>query len=248
MDTKFPFWEYPKIWITNKMMSQTEKKDLKGTGVADPFRASKIDIDVSKMIAENISCLVDKKTSVILISVTDQDPMVAAIIADTIQSRLQYYITDYRTKKARNDMKYYTKLYNEARSAYLKAQKKYASFCDSNQDVVLESFQAKRDELENDMQSAFTLMSQMSTQVQAAKAKVQERTPAYTMIQSPKMSYKASSMSRAAIVLITVFVAIMINAFWVLFLRDIVCKKKAGAKSERGGDTSVSSDEDTDKQ
>lgn len=105
------------------MMSQTEKKDLKGTGVADPFRASKIDIDVSKMIAENISCLVDKKTSVILISVTDQDPMVAAIIADTIQSRLQYYITDYRTKKARNDMKYYTKLYNEARSAYLKAQK-----------------------------------------------------------------------------------------------------------------------------
>lgn len=248
MDTKFPFWQYPKIWLSNKMMSQTEKKDLKGTGVADPFRASKIDIDVSKMIAENISCLIDKKTSVILISVTDQDPMVAAIIADTIQSRLQYYITDYRTKKARNDMKYYTKLYNEARSAYLKAQKKYASFCDSNQDVVLESFQAKRDELENDMQSAFTLMSQMSTQVQAAKAKVQERTPAYTMIQSPKMSYKASSMSRAAIVLITIFIAIMINAFWVLFLRDIVRKKKTGAKSESDGDASVSSDEDTDKQ
>ena len=122
-------------------------------------------------------------------------------------------------------MKYYTRLYNEARKSYLNAQKKYASFCDSNQDVVLESFQAKRDELENDMQLAFNLMSQMSTQAQTAKAKVQERTPAYTMIQSAKMPYKASSMSRAMIVLITLFVALMINAFWVLFLKDIVLKK-----------------------
>lgn len=65
----------------------------------------------------------------------------------------------------------------------------------------------------------------MSTQAQTAKAKVQERTPAYTMIQSAKMPYKASSMSRAMIVLITLFVALMINAFWVLFLKDIVLKK-----------------------
>lgn len=40
-----------------------------------------------------------QKTSVISISVMDQDPMVAAILADTLQSRLQQYITEYRTKK-----------------------------------------------------------------------------------------------------------------------------------------------------
>lgn len=247
LDTKFPFWDYPKIWLTEKFMSKSEKNDLDKTAVPDSFRASKIDIDVSKCIAENITCLVDKKTSVIMITVTDQDPMVAAIIADTLQSRLQYYITDYRTKKARNDMKYYTRLYNEARKSYLNAQKKYASFCDSNQDVVLESFQAKRDELENDMQLAFNLMSQMSTQAQTAKAKVQERTPAYTMIQSAKMPYKASSMSRAMIVLITLFVALMINAFWVLFLKDIVLKKKLKEESANDNESTAQADDNTHK-
>ena len=55
-----------------------------------------------------------------------------AIIADTIQNRLQTYIIEYRTKKARTDYKYYTQLYNEAKVKYNKAQKTYASFCDAN--------------------------------------------------------------------------------------------------------------------
>lgn len=234
-DTKFPFWDYPKLWL-EKLKSKQDIADMKKPAKPDPFRASKIELDVCSVVGENVSCLIDKKTSVILISVTDQDPMVAAIVADTIQSRLQYYITEYRTKKAKNDLKYYTKLYRDAKGEYLKAQKKYASFCDANQDVILESFQAKRDELENDMQTAFTLMTQMSTQVQNARAKIQERTPAYTMIQSPKMAYKPSSMPRLMIVIITVFIAIMINALWVLFLKDVLSKKKSVVTSD--GDTS----------
>lgn len=226
-EQKIPFWEYPGVWLTEMTMSSKERKDMKGNDAKDPFRTSKINMDVAKAIGGNISCLIDKKTSVILVSVEDQDPMVAAIIADTIQSRLQDYITKYRTKKARNDVAYYTKLYEEAKKAYKKAQYKYVSYCDADQDVVLESFQAKRDELENEMQLAFNLMNQMSTQVQTAKAKVQERTPAYTVISSPKMQYRAASMSRSKIVLIFIFLSFVANAFWVLFLKEAMLKKKS---------------------
>ena len=207
-------------------MPKEEKKDMSVKVSNDPFRSSKIDMDISNAISGNISCLIDKKTSVILISVTDQDPMVAAIVADTIQSRLQNYITDYRTKKAKNDVLYYSRLYQEAKAKYLKAQSVYASYCDANQDVVLESFQAKRDELENDMQMAFNLMSQMQTQLQSAKAKVQERTPAYTMIKSPKMEYKASSMSRSMIVLITMFLTFILYSVWILLIKSNKIKEE----------------------
>lgn len=225
-DLKIPFWEYPKVWLAQKMMPKEEKKDMSVKVSNDPFRSSKIDMDISNAISGNISCLIDKKTSVILISVTDQDPMVAAIVADTIQSRLQNYITDYRTKKAKNDVLYYSRLYQEAKAKYLKAQSVYASYCDANQDVVLESFQAKRDELENDMQMAFNLMSQMQTQLQSAKAKVQERTPAYTMIKSPKMEYKASSMSRSMIVLITMFLTFILYSVWILLIKSNKIKEE----------------------
>lgn len=221
-EQKMPFWMYPKVWL-GKLFEKKDESGV-GNGKADPFKISKIDDDVCKAILGNISCLVDKKTSVIQISVTEQDPLVAAIVADTLQQRLQNYITDYRTKKARTDYIYYTDLYKEAKKNYTKAQQVYASFCDANQDMLLETYIAKRDELENEMQVAFTLMNQLSTQVQAAKAKIQERTPAYTMIEKPKMSHRASSMPRSIMVILTVFVAVMMNSLWVLFLKDFFRK------------------------
>ena len=224
-DTKIPFWQYPKMWLGELM--KPKEPAVKGGGAADPFKMSRMDDEMCKAISGSIGCAVDKKTSVITISVADQDPLVSAIMVDTLQQRLQNYITAYRTKKARIDFDYYNRLYGEAKDKYQKAQGVYASFCDANQDVMLEKYIARRDELENEMQTAFTLMNQMAVQMQSAKAKIQERTPAYTVIKSAKMPYRASSMSRMMILIMTIFMAVMADAAWVLFVRDLVRKMKA---------------------
>ena len=213
------------MWLGELM--KPKEPAVKGGGAADPFKMSRVDDEMCKAISGSIGCAVDKKTSVITISVADQDPLVAAIMVDTLQQRLQNYITAYRTKKARIDFDYYNRLYGEAKDKYQKAQGVYASFCDANQDVMLEKYIARRDELENEMQTAFTLMNQMAVQMQSAKAKIQERTPAYTVIKSAKMPYRASSMSRMMILIMTIFMAVMADAAWVLFVRDLVRKMKA---------------------
>lgn len=213
-DTKLPFWAYPKLWLAKRL----KKKDPSepGKGKVDPMKMSREDSELCEDIAKGISCQVDKKTSVITIIVGDQDPLVAAIMADTLQRRLQAYITEYRTKKAKTDYAYYKKLYAEARAKYQKAQSVYASFCDANQDVVLESFQAKRDELENNMQTAFNNMSQLNTQLQAADAKIQERTPAFTILSPAKMPYKATSTPRSVVVLMFAFLGFFLRAVLVV--------------------------------
>ncbi|MCM1078151.1 MAG: Wzz/FepE/Etk N-terminal domain-containing protein [Bacteroidales bacterium] len=223
-DTKIPFWQYPKIWITEALKPKDPVGN--GKGKVDRFKVSRLDEEMCKAISLSIGCTVDKKTSVITITVTDQDPLVAAIMADTLQQRLQNYITTYRTKKACNDLEYYTKLHAEAKEKYQKAQNAYANYCDANQDVLLESYIAKRDELENEMQSAFTVMNQMSIQMNSAQAKIQARTPAYTIIKSAKMPYKPSSMSKIMILILTVFFAVMADAAWVLVIKDFLMKKK----------------------
>ena len=43
------------------------------------------------------------------LSVTAQDPDVAARISNEVISRLQTYVTNYRTEKARQDLEYYQK-------------------------------------------------------------------------------------------------------------------------------------------
>ncbi len=223
-EQKVPFWQYPLIWIS-ELLAKNESVG-NGQGFEDPFKVSKIDAGICNMIAKNISCLVDKKTSVILISVTDQDPLVAAIIVDTLQNRLQNYITTYRTKKASNDYKYYSELYENAQKENEKAQKLYAEFTDTHRDITLEKYRIKQDELENKLQFSITVMNQMATQMQASKAKIQERTPAYTLIKSAKMPHKASSMSRAMIVIMTMLFSVMAYACWLFFLKDIIKKIK----------------------
>lgn len=223
-EQKMPFWVYPRVWIANML---TKKEPTSGTkGESDQFRISKQDDEICGAIRDAILCTIDKKTSVITITVTDQDPLVAAIVADTLQSRLQAYITNYRTKKARNDYQYYHRMTQEAKAQYQKAQQLYASYSDANMDVQLETFKAKTDQLENEMQLKYNMYTHMAAQLQQAQARVQERTPAFTIIQKPIMPYKASSTPRSMIVLMFMILGAILDAVWILYGKDMFGKAR----------------------
>ena len=67
--------------------------------------------DAAKLggLRKQISAEVDKKTSITTLTVTLQDPKVTATIADSVVSKLQQYITTYRTSKAKEDCQYLEK-------------------------------------------------------------------------------------------------------------------------------------------
>ncbi len=185
--------EYPSAWIS-KLAEILKGEDTLGKRhKPDPFYLTKKEYDVCKSIMKKIDCTVDKKTNVITIVVEDQDPLIAATLADSIQEHLQHSITGYRTKKARVDLEYMEKLYGEASQQYKKARQKYASFGDANSKVALQAVQSQLDELENDMQLKYNIYQQVVEQRQLAKAKVQERTPAFTIIQNATVPVKHSS-------------------------------------------------------
>lgn len=182
----------------------------------DPFMLTKQQADIVKMIDKKVVCDVDQKTMVITIDVTDQDPLIAATMADSVKNRLQNFITDYRTKKARVDLDYTRKLYDEAKTRYTKARQLYASFSDANQDIILESVRSKLTDLENEMQLQFNTYSALAQQLQAAEAKVQEETPAFTTLQSATVPVKKAGPSRAKMVLIFLFLAFLGTTVYIL--------------------------------
>lgn len=192
---KKAWWDYPLGWIKN--LFPKEDEGTKGVaGKRDPYYLSKKDDGLVEKIRNNIKISIDKKTGVITINVQDQDPLVCKTLADSIMTRLQDFITEYRTNKARVDVEYYKKLTAEAKAEYEKARQRYGSFADANMDIVLESYRAKRDDLENDMQLKYNAYSTMNTQLQAAMAKVQERTPAFTVIKGAAVPVKPAGPKR----------------------------------------------------
>ena len=190
---KLGITDYPMAFIANIIESIMKDPKPKPGHRPDPFCLTKKEDEVLKSIKGNIDCSVDKKTNVITIVVEDQDPLIAATMADSIQQHLQWAITDYRTKKARVDLEYMNKLYEEASQQYRKARQKYASFGDANSKVVLQSVQSQLDDLENEMQLKYNIYTQVVEQFQLAKAKVQERTPAFTIVQNATVPIKHSS-------------------------------------------------------
>lgn len=205
--------DYPKIALAALLRKiKPEKSQNKQTGATNmPLWLSKEEDAIAKGILHNINCQVDKKTSVITITVTDTDPLVAALVADSARVHLQNAITLYRTKKARIDLEYMQQLFDEAKAQYDKARQTYASYADANQEVMLQSYKMKEADLENEMQLKYNIYQQIVEQLQLAKAKVQERTPAFTTIQSASVPVKHSGRGKIATLIIWLFLGFLLR-------------------------------------
>ncbi len=219
-DEKVPFWSWPKIWLT-QLLEDKQKSNMKEI---DPFCLTKEQSAVCKLFRSRVSCIVDKKTSVVSISFEDNDPVTSAIMADTILSRLQQYIIQYRTKKSRIDVEYYEKLFNKAKRDYEDARRKYASTADANTHVVMVSSQSKLDDLENDMQLKYNVYQHMTQQLNVANAKLQENTPAFTVIEEASVPLEASSFPRSFMVIGYMLLGGIFCALWIMYLREPVRK------------------------
>lgn len=227
-DVKIPFWSYPMKWIGDLIESfKAEKENAKPLGgKIDPFRLTKKEMKIVEAIQGSIIADVDKKTSIVSISVTDTDPQVSALLADTIMTRLQDYIIAYRTKKARNDLEYFEKLYRQLSVEYMDAQKRYTQAEDSYRDVILSTVRAKVEDLGKEVELRYAVLSETAKQLQVAKGRVQEQTPAFTVIQHATVPLQASSTPRTFVVIAFAFLGGMIDVVWVLFLRDYWCRRR----------------------
>lgn len=211
--TKKAWYTFP-ARLLHDIVAKLKTDDVPFTGDStkvNPFHLSKMQHNIANKIGKSINCTVDKKTSVITIEVTDQDPVISAVMADSIKNRLQAFITQYRTQKARNDLAYMEKLFVEAKEEYVTARQQYAAYSDANQDLILQTYRAKQEDLENEMQLKYNAYTQMYEQLQISKAKVQESTPAFTVVQSASVPLKHINKSKLMVMTIFMFLGFVLR-------------------------------------
>lgn len=211
-----------------------EKADTLSVAAVNPFHLTREEAGIVGALGRRIDVSVDKKTYMITLSVTMQDPLIAATLTDTVMDRLQQYITDYRTSKARVDLEFAQQLYDEARQKYYEAQQAYADFVDMNQNLSFLSVQTRQERLQNEMNLAYNLYNQTAQQLQLAKAKVQESTPVYAVIQEATVPLRASKPSKPMILIGFVFLAGVGSVGWILFARDLLAGFRKREKRSKG--------------
>lgn len=210
----------------------SEKKEKTATIQKGAIELNEKDAAKLGSLRQAITVEADKKTAITTLSVTLQDPKVTATIADSVVSKLQQYITAYRTSKAKEDCQYLEKLYKERQQEYYDAQQRYARYVDANSNVVFQSTLAERERLQNDMNLAYQVYSQVAQQLQVARAKVQKEKPVFAVVEPAVVPLNPSGTSRKVIVLDFLFLAVAFTGAWELLGKKYWQLLKEGLKQK----------------
>lgn len=217
-EQRTPWWGYikaaPGMAIGAIKSLFTEKADT--VTKLNPFQLTEKEYQKVEKLRKVIVTNVDKKTAVTTLSVTLQDPKVTAIVADSVVGKLQQYIIDYRIKKAKEDCAYLEELYKERQQEYYQAQSKYAHYFDTNRNIAFQSVRAEQERLQNDMNLAYQVYSQVAQQLQVARAKIQEEKPVFAVVEPATIPLEPSGTSKKMILAGVLFFVVCGTGIWKL--------------------------------
>lgn len=221
-----PWWSYiiglPGMAISGVRSLFTDKDESGGLRDSQSGAIELTEEEDKKItsLKKNITAVMDKKTAITNVSVTLQDPKVAAVVADSVVHKLQEYIIGYRTFKAKEDCAYLEKLFKERQEEYYAAQKKYAEYVDTHDNLILQSVRAEQERLQNDMNLAYQVYSQVANQLQVARAKVQEEKPVFAVVEPAVVPLKSSGADLKVYGLLFVFLYVFSTISWTLMGRN----------------------------
>lgn len=203
-----------------------EEQDTVAT--LNPFQLTKKESQKVEALRKSITADIDKKTGITTLSVTLQDPKVTAIVADSVVAKLQQYIINYRIAKAKEDCAYLEQLYKERQQEYYDAQQRYARYVDANKSLVLQSVRTEQERLQNDMNLAYQVYSQVAQQLQVARAKIQEEKPVFAVVEPAVVPLQPSGTSGKVILLGFIFLTVALTGAWELLGKKYWLRLKAG--------------------
>ena len=221
---KMPWWEKARAMPGKVARIFRKKRETPDT--LSVFRPSGKQKRFTGRFKELVGVVEDsKKKDVITIDAMMQDPVVSAVIADSLISKLEKYMVMYRTEKARLDLKNSLKLLDEATERYYEADQKYAEAVDRNLNLTSSSAQVKIDRLRNEKDFAFSLFQSTATQVEANKIKLQEETPVITVIEPGSVPLRESTPNKTLIIAVFIVLAVFCCSGWI-FVKDYMQDKE----------------------
>lgn len=169
-------------------------------------------------IKKNIRCTVNGVSGTITLFVYDQNPEVAVLMADTVVNKLNKFILDYRTRKARNDYEYIEEMCAAAKEKYIECQAIVADFNLAHTSIHSPLHKKELQYIENELNLAYSTYRSLVSQVDVARAKLLEVTPVYTIIESAYVPFVADTPKKKIMLLIFVFIACVAATARVFYL------------------------------
>jgi uncharacterized protein involved in exopolysaccharide biosynthesis len=127
--------------------------------------------------------------------------LLSAAVAKSTVKYLTDYITEYRTDKAQQNLEFIRNQHADAEKKYRDTQNRLARFRDRNLNIISETNRIELRSLELENNLAFNLYESLSQQLEQAKIKVQEDTPAFKVLEPVQIPLSNSGPNREFIII-----------------------------------------------
>lgn len=174
---------------------------------------------VLAVIHGNIRSKVSSKYGTTTMQVTDQDPLVAAMLVDSVRAHLQRHLADYSRRRAVRDLVTSANKMERARQDYEKARDAYASYRDTHNDLTSVRASSVENHLLSEYEKAFNTYTKEQEQYIRAKALVDKFSFKFVVLKNATVPLDPSGPQVIGYVSSFLFLATVFISWLILGLR-----------------------------
>ena len=203
----------------NKSTNETKKNDKLISISSDEY-------NIYNILESKISIEVDEFDGYVIISVIDNDPIIAANIAESALSIFQKRIIDYKIKNSKSQYDFINEQLKLKKKEFYILQDSLANFKDNNKNIKSDIFQNKLSRLDAEVKISNSIYNDLSLKREQAAIELNKDTPIFTIINPVYIPFKPISPNISLILLLSIFIGFSISIIWIILKDFIILKYK----------------------
>ncbi len=183
-----------------------EKKEVVAVVANDGIeRLNKEEVDLIGILKKNLTVTINAKEGTVQVSVVSPEALLSAEVVRAAAELLQKYITLYKIDKAQTELEYTQERAKEQEEKYLEVQQQLAEFQDRHRNINTERAKMQLQRLRDEYNLVYEVHLQLAKQEEAARLKVKEDTPVFTVIEPVSVPTQRSAPKRPLILILWLF-------------------------------------------
>ena len=167
--------------------------------------------EIRKQLSENIVLEINENEGYLSLSATFHEAALSAQITQKALEMLQDYVTRYKLEKASDQFDFIQERYTETKNEFENIQETLARFRDRNKNMSTAIAQTEEERLQSEYDIAFSVYSELASQLELARIQVKEDTPILTVIEPVTVPIEKSSPNRPLILFMGFFLGALLG-------------------------------------
>ena len=213
--------------IIGSFKSEEKNKTISVKDSSNIYSITKDEKKLFDLLKSQLNINYSEKEGYVTLSFSMDEPLAAAQMLKNVENYLQNAVTEFKIQKAKQQLDFIQKRYNEAEKDFKEKQIRLASFQDSNRGLISSLPQTRLSQLQTDFNLAFNIYSELAKQLESQKIKVKEDTP----IEPVSVPLDRTKPKRGIIIAVWSFLGIVIGV-GLIFVKDFISNIKKDTINE----------------